>query len=654
VRLSLATKMFLGYTLLILMFGVMSVYVLGRFSAERAQLNQLNHQLLPLDRLAAEIETLSDASVRGLAEILRADAASRLPLLQSARRSFQRSMSLRVRQLQGILARADRVSLSDAQRRFLDEVGARVDQIRDQTESLDRLLGATEQTWQEPEPLDPAPATPENDIEPAGRRLLRDVRLLKLALKNRITAQVLDLEQQESRATAVVLWMSLLSVAVGALIVLLSFLALRPVQRLAEAARRISRGDFSASVPAGTRDEIGFLAAEFNRMARALEGREAEGRRQQEQLELVNRQLKQSSLDLELMKLYNENIIRSIHHAILVCDVRGRITTLNPAAEELFSLQPAAAVGQPLSQLPLAGTCAELLRSWNRVLDEKTGLFFEALPLPGPGERLADLRAAPLFGADGNAQGVLILGEDVTEKVRTKQALIQSERLAAIGRMSAMVAHEIRNPLSAIGLNAELLEEELERLGCASGDEPRKLLSSISGEVDRLTQVTDEYLRFARLPKPRLQAEDLNAIIRDLLRFLGPELNQARVDVRLNLDEHAPPLPLDEAQVRQALINLIKNSIQSMAGGGTLTVQTEGGDGTIRVRVRDSGRGMDDACRERIFDPFFTTRNGGTGLGLTLTQHIVMEHGGRISCESAPGQGTCFVVEFPTHRPLPG
>ncbi|NMB74423.1 MAG: PAS domain-containing protein [Myxococcales bacterium] len=652
-RLSLATKMFLGYTLLILMFGVVSVYVLGRFSAERAQLNQLNRQLLPLDRLAAEIEALSDASVRGLTDILRADPATRLTLLQSGRRSFQRSMQLRIRQAQGILGRSDTASLPDKQRRFLDEVGTRLEQIREQSEALDRTLAEIEKRWLEPESFEPPPG-PEAEIEPAGRRLLRDVRLMKLALKNRITAQVLDLEQQEGTATAVVLWLSLLSVAVGALIVLLSFLALRPVQRLSEAARRISQGDFSASVPTGARDEIGFLATEFNRMARALEAREAESRRQQEQLALVNRQLKQSSLDLELLKLYNENIIRSIHHGILVCDVRGFVTTLNPAAETLFGLQPATAVGKPLSELPLAGTCAELLRNWSRVLNEKAGLFFEALTLPGPGERLVDLRAAPLFGADGNAQGVLILGEEVTEKVRTKQALIQSERLAAIGRMSAMVAHEIRNPLSAIGLNAELLEEELLRLERGVGDEPRKLLASISGEVERLTQVTDEYLRFARLPKPHLAPEDLNAIVRDLLRFLGPEMTRAKVEVHLELDAATPPLPLDESQVRQALINLIKNSVQSMPEGGTLRIRTDRSDGTVRLRIQDSGRGMDAACLERIFDPFFSTRDGGTGLGLTLTQQIVLEHGGRIRCESAPGQGTCFVVEFPSPGPAAG
>jgi len=251
--------------------------------------------------------------------------------------------------------------------------------------------------------------------------------------------------------------------------------------------------------------------------------------------------------------------------------------------------------------------------------------------------------------------GVILVGEDVTEKVRTKQALIQSEKLAAIGRMSALVAHEIRNPLSSIGLNTEMLEDELHDLLEDKNPGTRELLHSISREVERLTEVTEEYLKFARLPKPRLIPENINEIIEELMQFVGVEFRDANVEVKKNLDNTIPGVAADESQLRQAFFNLLKNSIESMPQGGTLTVTTEQTDGKVRVLIQDTGEGIADGCLDRIFDPFFSTRKGGTGLGLSLTQHIIAEHGGAITCHTQSGQGTCFVVELPIlkiHPPI--
>jgi two-component system NtrC family sensor kinase len=282
------------------------------------------------------------------------------------------------------------------------------------------------------------------------------------------------------------------------------------------------------------------------------------------------------------------------------------------------------------------------------VLLDKERMLFEAVEfaIPSRGLVLVDLYVSPLVGKDGDTQGVLLVGEDVTEKLRTKQALLQSERLATIGRMSALVAHEIRNPLSSIGLNAELLEDELSE----KSREPRKILRSIAREVERLTEITDEYLKFARLPKPNLAPENLNELLSSLLQFIEGEFQGASIEVKHQQDPDAAFVRADEGQLRQAFLNLLRNSIESMPAGGTLTVSTEHSDGLVRVRITDTGEGIDNACLDRIFDPFFSTREGGTGLGLSLTQQIVAEHGGNITCESTPGRGTCFVVELPSMR----
>ncbi len=645
-KFSLATKVFLGFTLVIAVFGVVSVYGITQFNAVREQLDAVNKGFLPLNRVVAEMETLQESSRRSMDNILRFENLRRQKtLLQNSRRSFSRKMRSRLQQAQTIIRRIDTGAMTEKDRKFLSDFDSRLDRIRERTQEFDRTL---ETVVVSIDVVADFKAPPEEirAFKRARRQLTNDVRYIALFLKNRITTRLLNIQQDENRATGVILWLSIVAVGVGVVMTFLSLLALRPIRRLAAGARRISKGDFSPVADISAQDEFGLLAGEFNRMAKSLAGREEEQARHQEQLERVNRDLRQSSIDLELMKLYNENIIRSVHNAIVVTDVHGIITTMNPPAEKLWELHPDKTIGHKLSELPIAQALSRLTDGWEKVLLGQERLLFESvefIAIPSRNHVLVDLYVSPLVGKDGNTQGALLVGEDVTEKVRTKQALLQSERLATIGRMSALVAHEIRNPLSSIGLNAELLEEELP----SKSKEPRKILRCIAREIEHFTEITDGYLKFARLPKPNLATENLNELLSSLLNFVKGEFRGAGIEVKYHPDTKVALVRADEGQLRQAFLNLWRNSIESMPEGGTLTIRTEHVAGLVRVRIADTGEGIDNACLDRIFDPFFSTREGGTGLGLSLTQQIVAEHGGNITCESSPGQGTCFVVELP-------
>jgi len=215
-----------------------------------------------------------------------------------------------------------------------------------------------------------------------------------------------------------------------------------------------------------------------------------------------------------------------------------------------------------------------------------------------------------------------------------EQRLIRSERLATVGRMAAQITHEVRNPLASIGLYVELLGDEL-------GDRPeaRRLVSSITSEVDRLTEITETYLRFARLPRPKLDREDLPALVASVVEFARAELLQAGIVLDTNL---APDLEVaaDESQLRQALLNLIRNAREAMHGGGRMTV-TVGmrPDGMAEITIGDTGPGIAPEHLPKIFDPFFSTKAKGTGLGLALVQQIAVEHGGRVEVESEGENG---------------
>ncbi|MBN2493893.1 MAG: HAMP domain-containing protein [Deltaproteobacteria bacterium] len=651
-RLSLATKIFIGFSVVLAVFGTVTVYGVTRFSSVRQKLSTVNRGYLPLDRIAASIETLQETTRRSVDGILRFDNVDlQRSLLVKNRRSFSRNMTSKIERAMAILQKLESQPISEREQSFLVATRDRFERMQQRT---DEIATSLELILQGLDQLDrPAGETDGvRNLRKNERQLARDVRLLKLALKNMISTQMLRVEEEDSESVGVILWLTVLALLVSTAVTAASLWAMRPIRRLAEAARRISQGDFAHTVEVSSKDEFGFLASEFNRMARSLAQREDELRRQQGQLESINLQLRQSSIDLELITLFYEHIIRSIHNGILVVNALGEVTTVNPAAEQIFELSSDAISGQRLDSLPFAASMSALLESWERVLQRDEPILFEALEfvVPSRGQILVDLYAAALRDARGERQGVLLVCEDVTERVRTKQALLQSERMATIGRMSALVAHEIRNPLSSIGLNTELLQEEIEQLPSDATAEASAILSSISREVERLTEVTDEYLRFARVPRPNLVPERLNQILEDLLRFLKSELDDAGIEIKHDLDPDVTTIPADENQLRQAFLNLIKNSADSMSTGGTLTISTERTDGQIHVRISDTGEGIAEERIGRIFDPFFSTRDGGTGLGLSLTQQIVSEHGGSISCESKPGQGTVFVVHLPTSQ----
>ena len=228
-----------------------------------------------------------------------------------------------------------------------------------------------------------------------------------------------------------------------------------------------------------------------------------------------------------------------------------------------------------------------------------------------------------------------------------ERRLIRSERLATVGRMAAQIAHEVRNPLSSIGLNAELLGDEL----APGADEARRLIASIIGEVDRLAEITETDLRFARLPRPKLESEDLGAIVRSVIDFSRGELAQDGIELSVDIAPDLPELPADEAQLRQALINLVRNAREAMADSVVkrleIGVRAEAAAARLTVRVSDSGSGIDSGDLGKIFDPFFSTKERGTGLGLALVQQIVVDHGGQIEVESGAGRGTTFTIGFP-------
>ena len=263
------------------------------------------------------------------------------------------------------------------------------------------------------------------------------------------------------------------------------------------------------------------------------------------------------------------------------------------------------------------------------------GDYASRIPEKGPAE-VSDL--AREFNSMGRA---------VEERERE---LVRSERLAAVGKMAAMITHEVRNPLSSIGLNTELLEDELGDV--PNAEEARGLCRSIHREVDRLTAITEEYLAFARLPKPKVAREPINNLVGDLAAFVREDLAAKQVKLTTELTREDPLGLIDTGQIRQCLINLVRNASDAVTakGGGAIVLRTRRDGASIVIEVEDDGVGIPADVLPKLFDPFFSTKEGGSGLGLALTQQILRDHGGDLDVASTIGKGTTFTVRVPAVR----
>jgi signal transduction histidine kinase len=242
------------------------------------------------------------------------------------------------------------------------------------------------------------------------------------------------------------------------------------------------------------------------------------------------------------------------------------------------------------------------------------------------------------------------LQAEIAERKRLELAKLQAERLAIVGTMAAEVAHEVRNPLASITLNLDLIQKEINTLAAGgehSTSEGNLLVGEMREEVLRIQRVIEDYLQFARLPKPRTQPVALNELLERKLAFINGEFERARVKLLTHLDPALKIIAVDGEQLWQALLNLIRNSLEAMSEGGELTIGTWRDSKQVRLRVTDTGKGMTEVQLQQVFTPFFTTKPRGTGLGLTLVQQIVTEHGGHLECESAPGKGSTFTIILP-------
>ena len=238
----------------------------------------------------------------------------------------------------------------------------------------------------------------------------------------------------------------------------------------------------------------------------------------------------------------------------------------------------------------------------------------------------------------------------LTRLQATQHELLVSERMATVGRLSLKVAHEVRNPISAIELNAEMLQDIIRNGSQADHDEASGLVTAIRDQVTALDELTEEYLAFARFPQPQFEDESVNHLVQELADFVRPVATRLGLSVQVQTDSSVPTIEIDRTLLRQAIMNLAKNGFEAMSRGGQLTLATRVNGEAIEIAVSDTGPGITPEIAGRLFEAFFTTKTQGTGLGLGIARQITEEHGGELRWLNGAEGGATFTIRLPMKR----
>ncbi len=355
----------------------------------------------------------------------------------------------------------------------------------------------------------------------------------------------------------------------------------------------------------------------------------------------LSERLVSAKQELGQVKLIHDNIINSIRTGLMTLDLRGAITSVNRAAEEICGLTNAEALSRPISDVFPANLLDTITQSDFQPVSKPLRIEFWFQKSDREGLFLGT-SCSPLLSPDNQQLGYILSFQDLTEIRKREEELQVKEKMAAIGQVAAGLAHEIRNPLGALSGSIQVLESELQL-----SSQQSRLLGIILRECNRLNKTVADFLTYAGPSPLRLQNTDVRSLIRDTVALFSnsPDFSEAyRIEVRC---DDKLECVADADQLRQAVWNILQNAVRAMPKGGKIEIRGTSDQHAVRLRVSDQGVGMSAEERKKIFQPFHTSFPGGVGLGMAIVYQIVQQHQGQIAIESRVNRGTTIEIALP-------
>ncbi len=361
-----------------------------------------------------------------------------------------------------------------------------------------------------------------------------------------------------------------------------------------------------------------------------------------EQLQRTARELDANRQNLAELRALNQNVVDSIPSGLITLSSTGTASFINPAGASILRTDALSTLGHHITELGFFTR-----EQWETAREElSTGAIVRRETdrySPGGEHRSIGFAISPLSTLDGNFSGYTVIFQDLTDVKKLEAEVRLKDRMAAVGELSAGIAHEIRNPLAAIAGSVQVLKKSQ-----SLTPQEQRLMSIVLKESERLNKSISDFLRFVRPQEKRTAEFDVAASLSETLDLLenSPELHEAH-EIRRDISPASFSIVGDADQIRQVFWNLARNAVAAMPRGGTLTVRTRFADASYQIIFTDNGSGMSPADLQRLFQPFRTNFPSGTGLGMAISYRIVQEHGGRIEVTSSMGEGTSIVVSLP-------
>ncbi len=341
------------------------------------------------------------------------------------------------------------------------------------------------------------------------------------------------------------------------------------------------------------------------------------------------------------IRTYSRNILEHMTDAVIAINQKKEITLFNAAASQLFKIEP----DQILQKSAIQSLPADISVLYDALENGKTVKDLEQILEIVNRRLITSISTSILYNDKGEIDSAFAVIKDLTEKRNLEETLQRKEKLTAMGQLASGVAHEIRNPLNAIGVISQRLNLEFKVK--SDEEEYYELTNLMVQEVRRINQIIEQFLKFARPPKLVLMPTNLLELLESTISFIRSEAEANNVKI-LSDFQSVPALLLDQNQIKQALQNILRNSLEAIEGPGTIEVRTAMiNSSEVAIEIIDSGEGMNKETLSKIFNLYYTTKPKGTGLGLSLVHQIISQHNGRIEVGSEPGKGTRFVIYLP-------